>query len=132
MARPRTFGPTDRELSILQILWQQGPCTVREVYKNLQQHGHVGYTSVQKIMQVMFEKSLVRREEEGQRHIYRVAEQEEQVQTTLAFGLMDRAFRGSAFELVTRALSARPASAIELGKVRTLLGTINEKGSNAR
>ena len=130
MARPRTHGPTDRELSILQILWRRGPCTVREVHEDLGRQARVGYTSVQKIMQIMNEKSLVRREVRGQGHIYRASEPEKEVQAELALGLIDRAFRGSALELVTRALSARPASAEELEKIEALLGGLKEGGTD--
>lgn len=131
MARPRTSGPTDRELSILQVLWRRGPSTVREVHGELNQHVRVGYTSVQKIMQIMFDKSLVRREEKGLGHLYRAAEPEEQVQTELTLGLIDRAFRGSALGLVARALAARPASAEELEEIEALLGELKEEGRGA-
>lgn len=131
MARPKGSSPTNRELSILQVLWRRGPCTVKEVHEDISQHVRVGYTSVQKIMQIMFAKSLVNREEKGQGHVYSAAEPEKQVQTKLTLGLMDQVFGGSALALVVRALSARPASAEEIAEIETLLGDIKNGGADA-
>jgi predicted transcriptional regulator len=121
MARPKTVGPTKRELEILQILWQRGKSTVRDVHEELNKTTSVGYTSVQKIMQIMFDKSLVTRDESTQTHIYEAANNAEETQDEVVTDLLDRVFGGSAMNLVSRALSARPVSKKELGKIKKLL-----------
>jgi BlaI family transcriptional regulator, penicillinase repressor len=121
MARPKSVGPTKRELEILQILWQRGRCTVREVHEELSKTTSVGYTSVQKIMQIMFEKGLVTRDETSFSHIYEAASNPETTQDEVVTDLLDRVFGGSAMNLVSRALSARPVSKKELSQIKKLL-----------
>jgi BlaI family transcriptional regulator, penicillinase repressor len=124
MARPKSVGPTKRELEILQILWQRTNCTVREVHEELNKSISVGYTSVQKIMQIMFEKGLVTRDETTQTHIYQAANNAEETQDEVVTDLLDRVFGGSAMNLVARALSARPVSKKEIGKIKKLLESV--------
>lgn len=121
MPRPKTTGPTDRELAILQILWERGACTVREVHQELQKEHDVGYTSVQKIMQIMFDKGLVERDERTHSHIYIASESKETTQEAIVGDLLERVFGGSAMNLVARALSAKPASEEELEQIQNLL-----------
>jgi BlaI family transcriptional regulator, penicillinase repressor len=124
MARPKSVGPTKRELEILQILWQRGKSTVRNVHEDLNKTTSVGYTSVQKIMQIMFEKKLVTRNEATQTHIYEATSNAETTQDEVVTDVLDRVFGGSAMNLVARALSARPVSKKELGKIRKLLESV--------
>jgi len=113
--------PTDAELSILRVLWQQGPSTVRQVYEILSQEREIGYTTILKLMQIMNEKGLVERDESERTHIYHPKFTEEQTQQQLVSDLLVKAFGGSASQLVMQALSAKPATADELARIRQLL-----------
>jgi BlaI family transcriptional regulator, penicillinase repressor len=124
MARPKSVGPTKRELEILHVLWQRGRVTVRDVHEDLNKSTSVGYTSVQKIMQIMFDKGLVKRDETTQTHLYEAASNAETTQDEVVTDLLDRVFGGSAMNLVARALSARPVSKKELGKIKKLLESV--------
>ena len=121
MARRKTTGPTDRELAILGVLWQRGAATVRGVHEALDPDGQTGYTTTLKLMQIMVEKGLLAREDDGRRHIYRPALSEERTQKQLVQNLLDRVFAGSAAKLVMRALSARKVSPKELKRIREML-----------
>ena len=121
MARHKRPVPTDRELTILGILWDKGPSTVREVNEAMNQDGATGYTTTLKLMQIMTEKGLLLRDESQFKHIYKPAISEEKTQKQLVGDLLDRAFAGSAEKLVMRALSAKKVSAKELGKIRKML-----------
>jgi predicted transcriptional regulator len=121
MARPKSRGPTERELVILQILWERGPCTVREVYEALPQGIEAGYTSLQKIMQIMADKGLVMRDTSSHAHVYQAAQDESVTQEGIVGDLLERVFRGSAMSLVAKALSAKPTSKGELAAIRQLL-----------
>jgi predicted transcriptional regulator len=94
---------------------------VGEVRAELDRADEVGYTTVLKLLQIMVEKGLARRDEEYRPHQYRAAVEEIDTQNRMVRDLMDRAFGGSARDLVLRALSARPASARELQEIRRLL-----------
>lgn len=122
-SRPR---PTDAELEILNVLWQRGPSTVREVHDALHRTRPTGYTTMLKLMQIMAEKQLVRRDERQRAHVYEAQLAEEQTQTQLVGDLLERAFKGSATKLVMRALAARPASAGELSEIRRMLDEFEE------
>jgi predicted transcriptional regulator len=111
--------PTDFELSILRVLWRDGPSTVRHVQESLPEE--TGYTTVLKIMQIMTEKGLLLRDESERTHVYRARLPEEQTQKQLVNDLVEKAFSGSAKNLVLRALSARKASPEELSEIRKLI-----------
>jgi BlaI family penicillinase repressor len=121
MPRPKASGPTERELAILQVLWRRGPSTVREVHEELRSSVPVGYTTVLKIMQLMFAKGLVKRDESRHAHLYQTALGRDQVQTDMTRDFLDRVFGGSAMGLVERALSVKGASKEEIERVRELL-----------
>lgn len=120
MAR-RPPRPTDAELAILQVLWQHGPSTVRQVHERLSGTRETGYTTTLKLMQIMAEKGLVTRDESARTHVYRARRSRDETQRQLVRDLLDRAFGGSAAALVMQALSAQPASAEELREIRRLL-----------
>ncbi|MEZ4302882.1 MAG: BlaI/MecI/CopY family transcriptional regulator, partial [Polyangiaceae bacterium] len=102
--------PTDAELALLQVLWRRGPSTVRDVHEELRGEGEgSGYTTVLKLLQIMAQKGLVQRDESQRSHVYRAAATREQTQKKLVGDLLDRAFGGSAQDLVMRALSVKPA-----------------------
>lgn len=113
--------PTNGELSILQVLWENGPCTVREVQEQLDKSRPTGYTTVLKLLQIMTDKGLVRRDESQRTHVYASRLSQEQTQRQLLRDLMDRAFEGSAGNLVMRALAEDLTTEDELSKVRRLL-----------
>ena len=119
--------PTDAELAILTVLWRRGPSTVREVHEALHPSQGTGYTTVLKLMQLMAQKGLLLRDESQRSHVYRAASAEAQTQRRLLGDLMDRAFAGSASQLVLRALSVKRASAEELEQIRSLLDQLSEE-----
>lgn len=112
--------PTDAELAILQVLWEQGPSTVRQVHEALEAR-ETGYTTTLKLMQIMAEKGLVTRDESARTHVYTARDSRHETQQRLISDLMDRAFGGSAAALVMQALSANPASAEELRDIEQLI-----------
>jgi predicted transcriptional regulator len=118
MAIPK---PTAAETEILGVLWELGPSTVRAVHEVLEAKRPHGYTTVLKLLQIMAGKGLVLRDERERTHVYRAAHPREAVQGELVGDLIDRAFDGSAAELVMRALSTHRASHDELAEIRALL-----------
>jgi predicted transcriptional regulator len=121
VARKKTTGPTDREMAILSVLWERGPSTVRDIHEGLHQDVETGYTTTLKLMQIMIEKGLLVRDDNGRRHIYRPALSEERTQKDLVQNLLDRVFAGSAEKLVMRALSAKKVSPKELKRIREMI-----------
>lgn len=119
--------PTDSELAILRVLWRLGAATVRAVQDELNQTQETGYTTVLKLLQIMTEKGLVKRDESERSHIYKPAYTEDQVQQQLVGHLLDRAFGGSARQLVMQALAAKKSSPAELAEIRKLIDEM-EKG----
>ena len=113
--------PTDAELEILTVLWSRGPSTVREVHEAIARRKSTQYTTVLKQMQVMAEKGLLRRNDEQRSHVYQAARSREWTQRQLAGHLLERAFDGSARQLLVGALSARRASKEDLAELRRLL-----------
>jgi BlaI family transcriptional regulator, penicillinase repressor len=113
--------PTDAELAILRILWERGACTVRQVHDELSRDRPSAYTTALKMLQIMTEKGLVRRDDSERTHIYQSRLTEEQTQRQLVRDLLDRAFGGSASKLVLQVLSARRATQEELGEIRKLI-----------
>jgi len=111
--------PTDSELAILRVLWARGPSTVRQVAEAMGREA--SYTTVLKLMQIMTEKRLVRRDEAARTHVYEAAYTEDQTQRHLVTDLLDRVFDGSAAKLVLQALASRKASPEELDEIRKLL-----------
>ena len=127
MKKPPAPRPTEAELAILRVLWERGPCTVRQVHDVLAPERESGYTTTLKFMQLMTEKGMLLREEDGRTHLYRAAYPEEATQQRLVADLLDRAFGGSSAKLVIQALAAKPASPEELREIRKILATQKEK-----
>jgi predicted transcriptional regulator len=123
----RTSRPTDAELAILRVLWSRGPSTVREVLESSGKPSQ-GYTTVLKLLQIMADKGLVRRDERERSHVYRAADSEEATQKRLLADLLERAFGGSAKQLIVRALSAGRASPEELREIRRLINDMTKEG----
>jgi predicted transcriptional regulator len=128
MHRAPAPRPTDAELSILRILWDRGPSTVRQVHDVLALERQAAYTTALKLLQIMTEKGLVERDERDRTHIYRARLSEETTQRQLVRDLVDRAFGGSASKLVMQALATKRASAEELRDIRKAIdGARNER-----
>lgn len=121
MSEKQIPRPTDAELAILNVLWERGPSTVRDVHEALATRQATGYTTVLKLMQIMTEKGLVVRDESQRAHVYEAKHSEQRTQRQLLTDLANRAFRGSPARLVMQALSGRRASAEELNAIRDLL-----------
>ena len=121
MNRTPAPRPTDAELAILRILWDRGPSTVRQVHDILGRDRQAAYTTALKLLQIMTEKGLVRRDDTDRTHIYTHRLSEEQTQRQLVRDLLDRAFGGSSSKLVMQALNARRATPAELGEIRKLI-----------
>jgi predicted transcriptional regulator len=113
--------PTSGELMILQVLWDRGPSTVRQVHESLEDKTDAGYTTTLKLMQIMAEKGLVERDQRERAHVYRAALKQDETQGRLVDELVERAFGGSAAALVMRALSTRKSSPTELAEIRRML-----------
>jgi predicted transcriptional regulator len=113
--------PTETELAILRVLWSRGPSTVREVAEVMGRDG--AYTTILKLLQIMTEKRLVRRDESARTHIYEAVASEDQTQKQMVTDLLDRVFDGSAAKLVLQALASAKASPAELAEIRKLLDT---------
>ena len=113
--------PTQAELEILRVLWLRGPSSVRDVQEVLAQERESGYTTVLKLLQIMATKGLVLRDERSRSHVYRAAVPQEQTQQQLVRDLLERAFDGSASQLILQALAARRASPEEMREIRRML-----------
>src|SRR5438270_6888702 len=108
--------PTDGELEILQVLWERGPSTVRDVHDVLSKTKPMGYTTVLKLMQIMAEKGLVKRNEDQRAHVYEASAPRQETQRRMVDEMLDRVFGGSAAQLVMQALATKKASAGELAQ----------------
>jgi predicted transcriptional regulator len=113
--------PTPGELEILNVLWERGPSTVRDVHTDLERTRGTGYTTVLKLMQIMADKGLVRREESGRAHVYRAAFKQADAQRRAVNEMIETMFGGSAARLALRALSTKRASKEELAELRQML-----------
>jgi len=120
--------PTEAELSLLRVLWQQGACTVRQVHESMARKNPVAYTTVLTTLQIMYQKGLVKRDDSERAHVYAAALSQRQAQKRFLGKILQRVFEGSAAELVMQALgSGRPASADELAMIRARLNELEEK-----
>ena len=126
-SKPEMPRPTQRELEILRVLWTSGPSSVRAVQGALGEG--CGYTTVLKMLQIMTDKGLVRRDERMRSHVYESAIGQDETRLQLVDDLLQRAFDGSASDLVMHALSGRRASRTELEEIRNLLDRL-ERGES--
>jgi len=120
--------PTEGELLILRVLWsRKEPTTVREVHEVLSRNKDTAYTTVLKMLTIMADKGLVRRDESARSHTYVAVHAEPVVQASLLQDLMRRAFSGSALKLVQRALDDDTASAEDLDAISKLIAEAKAK-----
>jgi len=119
--KERPFEPTKSELEILQVLWETGPSTVRQVNDELLKQKDVNYTTTLKLMQIMAEKGILLRDESQMKHVYAVAEEEQQTKSQLLDRFVDTLYKGSASKLVMQLLGNRKTSAQELDEIKEIL-----------
>ncbi len=127
MATHSPQKPTASELEILQVLWERGPSTVREVHEQLNAKRPMGYTGVLKLMQIMTAKGAVRRNEEQRAHVYEAVEPAEKTKQQFALDVLERVFDGSASELMMHALAGHKATKEEMDELRRLLKDYERK-----
>lgn len=125
--KPKLQKPTETELEILQILWQDGPSSVRAVNDKLNEKKPVGYTTTLKMMQIMFDKGLLNRAKENRGHIYTPVFNQDETQSLLLDKILETAFGGSALKLVMQTLGNHNPSKDELDKIRKYIDQI-ERG----
>lgn len=121
MPRKRSPQPTEVELAILRVLWDRGPSSVREVHEVLQERRDTGYSTTLKMMQVMFDKGLLTRDESRRPQLYAPSVPEEQTQRQIVDDLIHKVFGGSARKLVLRAVQSEHVTANELAEIRRIL-----------
>lgn len=120
--------PTKSELEILQVLWQHGPSTVRFVNDQLNaQKRAVQYTSTLKLMQIMAEKKMLKRDETNMKHIYIAAIGEQKTKSYLLERFVDSMFNGSASSLMMQLLGNKKTSPEELKQIKELLNKLDKK-----
>src|SRR5215813_1022567 len=127
MSNTKYVKPTESELEILQILWTRGLATVREVHEELAKTKDAGYTTTLKLMQIMHEKGLVKRDDSMRTHVYQAAVNKEHTQKHLLIKMIDSLFGGSSTQLVIQALGEHKASPEELERIQALLDNLKKQ-----
>lgn len=113
--------PTSMELEILRVLWERGPSTVREVHEVLAETKTTGYTTVLKLLQIMTVKGMVVRNEDARAHVYQARQPAENTKRRLVGDLLEKAFSGSASQLMMHALADKGTSSAEIDEIRRML-----------
>ena len=129
MAKRELPEPTEGELAILNILWRDGPATVRQIHESLRDDG-ARYTTTLKQMQVMAEKGLLKRDDSQKSHVYSALIKESDTKRDLVSGVIDRVFDGSIRKMMLHALEARDVDEQELREIKRLLSTRAAKGKS--
>ncbi|MBA2501156.1 MAG: BlaI/MecI/CopY family transcriptional regulator [Chitinophagaceae bacterium] len=129
MSSTKFIKPTESELEILQIIWTKGLATVREVHEELGKTKDVGYTTTLKLMQIMNEKGLVKRDDSMRTHIYQAAVNKEKTQKHMLTKMIDSLFGGSSTQLVIQALGndKQNMSDVELAQIQELLNSLKKQ-----
>jgi predicted transcriptional regulator len=123
----KQIKPTEGELEILQILWEKEKATVREVHEIILQSKEAGYTTTLKLMQIMFEKGLVTRDDSAKTHIYMPNVTKEKTQTQFLGKMISTLFSGSSSQLVMQALGTQSPSKKELDEIQQLLDNLKNQ-----
>ena len=124
----KTFKPTENELEILQILWKNGPSTVRFVNEEINKSRKVGMTTTLKTIQIMTEKDILSKDDSVRPHTFIPAVDEDNTRGLLLDKLLDSAFGGSTYQLVMQALGNQKSSKKELEKIKEFLDKIEKEG----
>lgn len=119
--------PTDSELEVLALIWQQGALTVRQIHDQIKRNRDIGYTTTLKIMQIMYEKGMLTRSKLGKTHLYKAVESQQQTQDGLVNKMVQTAFHGSAKDLVMQALGSAKTSKAELEEIRAYLNKLEKE-----
>jgi BlaI family transcriptional regulator, penicillinase repressor len=127
MTAAKHLKPTESELEILQVLWDEKAATVRTVHEALSKTKESGYTTTLKLMQIMFEKGLVTRNDSSKTHIYQPAVTREKTQKQFLNKMIDTLFAGSSANLVLQALGGHNASEAELEKIQELINQLKKE-----
>jgi BlaI family transcriptional regulator, penicillinase repressor len=127
MSRPTSAQPTEVEMQILRILWELGPSPVREIHRRLEAAKGTNYSTTVKMLAVMLQKGLVKRDEEAQPHVYRPALTRAKTGKRMLDDLIEKVYDGSAMSLVLQALSSGKATKEELDEIRRILDQIEGK-----
>lgn len=127
MEKSKMIKPTEGELEILSVLWDQGSATVRTVHEEICKTKDAGYTTTLKLMQIMFEKGLVSRDSSSKTHIYQPAISRQKTQEQFVNRMVSNLFRGSSTSLVLQALGGGDASEAELDKIQHLISELKAK-----
>jgi len=117
----KQIKPTESELEILNLLWEKGPSTVRDIHEVLEQTKDAGYTTTLKLMQIMHDKKLLKRDASNKTHIYEAAVGREQTQGQIVQRMIDTVFNGSAMQLVMQTLGNHKADAEGLEQIKAYL-----------
>lgn len=123
----KPYKPTNSELEILQVLWDQGPSSVRIVNEELNKKKDSGYTTTLKLMQIMTEKGLTSRDTSARTHIYTALASEHKTKSNLLQRFVSTTFKGSAGKLVMSALGSGAASQEELADIKALIAKLEDK-----
>jgi BlaI family transcriptional regulator, penicillinase repressor len=123
----KAIKPTESELEILQVLWQKKAATVREVHDELAKMRDIGYTTALKLLQIMYEKGLVTRDDSSKTHIYMPAVTREKTQKQLVGKMIHTLFSGSSTELVMQALGNQQTSKEELDEIQKMLDNLRKE-----
>jgi predicted transcriptional regulator len=126
MGGNKIIRPTESELEILQVLWEKKSATVREVHEEISKTKDIGYTTALKLLQIMFEKGLVSRDDSSKTHIYMPAVSREKTQKHLLGKMIDNVFSGSSSQLVMQALGNHKTSREELDEIQKLLDNLRK------
>lgn len=132
MARPRYENPTPAELEVLQVIWDRGPSTVREVMTVLNRQRPRAYTSVMSLMTVMAEKGLLSQKPKGRAFLYSAKISRAKTQSRMVRDLLGRVFDGSASALVTHLLQQAKPDSEELDEIRKTITMFARKKGGPR
>lgn len=121
------FKPTGSELEVLALIWQKGNLTVRQVHDQIKTNRDIGYTTTLKIMQIMYEKGMLKRLKAGKTHKYSAVESQQKTQSGLVNKIVDAAFHGSGKDLVIQALGSTKTSKEELKEIRNYLDELERE-----
>src|SRR5687768_11704555 len=124
----RAPEPTKSELEILQVLWQHGPSTVRFVNDQLNEQGReVNYTTTLKLMQIMAEKEILKRDETNMKHVYTPVQEEQKTKSYLLSRFVDSMYNGSDSQLMMQLLGNKKPSKKELPELKNLLNKLDKE-----
>jgi BlaI family penicillinase repressor len=123
----KNLNPTESELEILQILWDKESATVREVHEELSKTKDSVYTTTLKLLQIMFEKRLVTRDDRAKTHIYQPAISRQKTQKQFLDKMINGLFYGSSTQLVLQALGNQKASKSDLDEIQKYLDNLKQE-----